>query len=82
MQLRSSCARAGILDPANQIGRSGRPARSLTGTDAPIWRYHHGALDVLAQMIGAHVLARSASPECARDQADLVRWTDWERAFA
>jgi hypothetical protein len=39
-----------------------------TSAEAPIWRYHHGALDVLAQLICAHVLARSACPECARDR--------------
>jgi hypothetical protein len=38
-------------------------------TDAPIWRYHRARrLDVLAQMICAHVLARSANSESARDR--------------
>jgi hypothetical protein len=41
--------------------------------EAPIWRYPTARrLDVLAQMICAHVLGRSAYSESARDQADLA----------
>jgi hypothetical protein len=67
MRLRSSCARAGILDPASQIGRSASGSvadrrqmrRSGAITTARL-------LDVRAQMICAHLLASSACPERAR----------------